>query len=204
MSRSVIAVTLLAFAGLSASLALAAEPTARPKPKKLPKFSAVERLVRGELITEERPAGDIISQGDVAPLFGRLQKAGWTVADWDDILAAVPADDDFIVQQLRGEDGQELMRAVAGYEGGYDRLDRLSRLSDGQQIIRDLVRGPDGAKLIQYLAEEQGGREMGRMLSRAPHGEQFNRPTERIYTAEQFVARLRQSYRQASAQPPAR
>lgn len=199
MSRIAFAVT--AFAVLSAALAVAAEPAARPRPKKLPKFAAVEKLVRGELVSEDRPAGDIVSQGDVAPLFAKLQKLGWTVGDWDDILAAVPADDNFIVQQLRGEGGQELMRAVQRYEGGYDRLDRLSRLSDGRQIVRDLVRGPDGAKLIQYLAEEQGGRETGRMLGRAPRGGQFNRPTERIYTADQFVARLRQSYRPAGLAP---
>jgi hypothetical protein len=39
---------------------------------------------------------------------------------------------------------------------------------------------------------------MGEMLSQAPNGKGFNKPTGRIYTETQFIARLKQSY--ASAQ----
>jgi hypothetical protein len=38
---------------------------------------------------------------------------------------------------------------------------------------------------------------MGEMISQAPHGQGFNQPTGRIYTEQQFIARLKQSYAKA-------
>jgi hypothetical protein len=59
--------------------------------------------------------------------------------------------------------------------------------------MRRLKQGPDGYKLIEYLAVTDGGREMGKMLSAAPRGKNFNRPTGRIYNADQLLQRLETS-----------
>jgi len=165
----------------------------------LPSFSAVKELVLREFdkFPDHQPA-DIISRGQVEPVFRQLAGLGWQVADWREILEAVPADGDFLVKQLRTPGGRKFMRGIAKYPDAYDRLDRLGRLPYGKNTIRALIRGPGGYKLIEYMTTASGGRELGRQLSNAPKGKNFNDPTGRIYTAKLLLARLKESYTAAS------
>jgi hypothetical protein len=167
-----------------------------PANAKLPKFSAVEQWVSGHFAAQpDRRPDDILSQSDIAPLFPALEKElHWKVADRQAILDQVPRDDELIVKKLRTKSGRTFMRSMSGVPHGYDRLDRLSRLSDGGKLLDALVRGPDGYKLIEYLADTTGGAAMGKMLSEAPHGENFNQPTGRLYTVPDLLARLRTSH----------
>ncbi len=157
-------------------------------------FIEIKRAVlrHFEKTPDYRP-GDIISRSDVESLFGRLERLGWTPADRKEILAAVPADNNFLVKQLRTSAGRRFMRKIAKYPDAFDRLDRLSRLPYGKNTIKALVRGPDGYKMIEYMTTTKGGRQMGKMLSNTPKGTGFNKPTGRIYTVKQLLARLKQS-----------
>jgi hypothetical protein len=167
---------------------------------RLPKFSAVETLVRERFSAQpDRQPGDIISQSDVTPIFQAIDKElHWKVADQKAILNLVPRDKELLVTRLRTTAGRKFMRTMSDIPQGYDRLDHLSRLSDANTLLDRLVKGPDGYKLIDYLALTSGGKAMGQMLSQAPHGKGFNQPTGRLYTVEQFLARLRVSYDAAS------
>lgn len=138
--------------------------------------------------------GDILSRGDVEPIFKRLEKLGWKVHDHKQLVEQVLPDDAFVVRQVRTAAGRKFMRQVARIPHGYDRLDHLSRLSDANTLIPRLVNGVDGYKMIEYLVEAPGGETMGRMLSNVPNGQNFNRPTGRIYTEKEFIARLKHSY----------
>lgn len=138
--------------------------------------------------------GDILSRGDVEPIFKRLEKLGWKVRDRKPLIEQILPDDAFLVRQVRTAAGRKFMRQVARIPHGYDRLDHLSRLSDADTLIPRLVNGVDGYKMIEYLVEAPGGETMGRMLSNVPNGQNFNRPTGRIYTEKEFIARLKQSY----------
>ncbi len=86
------------------------------------------------------------------------------------------------------------MRQSCKYPDAYDRLDRLSRMPMGHQNVDALIAGPDGYKMIQYMTSTSGGRNLGQMLSQDPRGANFNSPTGRIYTADQFLQRLTESY----------
>jgi len=182
-------------------LCCGAAPAADPPP--LPPWSAVQASVSQYFqgLPEFDPGG-ILARGEVAPLFERLAALGWEVPDRGEILSQVPADNEFLVVQLRTPAGRKFAARIRGYPGGYDRLERLSRLPQGKQMVRDLIRGPGGEKLIQYLAEAQGGAEMGRMLSATPRGKGFQKPTGRIYTAAMLLERLQESYR--NSQQPAK
>ncbi len=137
--------------------------------------------------------GDIISRSNVEPLFAQLADRGWNVADRKAVLAAVPADDNFLVTSFRTKSGRKFMRDVAKYPEAYDRLDRLARLPYGKLAIRRLIRGPDGYRMIEYMTTTRGGIELGKQLSNAPQGKNFNRPTGRLYTAELLLKRLKKS-----------
>jgi hypothetical protein len=83
------------------------------------------------------------------------------------------------------------MRKIADQPGTYSRIDRLSTIPRGQQTIRDLVRMKDGDKLVDYMATTKGGRNMGGMLSGARGGVDLNKPTGRIYTADDLIAAIK-------------
>jgi len=165
----------------------------------LPSFSDVKEVVLREFgrFPNHQPA-DNISCGQVEPVFQQLAGLGWKVADWREILEAVPADGDFLVEQLRTPAGRKFMREIAKYPNAYDRLDRLSRLPHGKKDIKALIRGPGGHKLLEYMTTTSGGRNLGKQLSNAPKGRNFNDPTGRIYTVKLLLARLKKSYTAAS------
>jgi hypothetical protein len=162
---------------------------------KLPPFSAIEKEldVHFQAIKDHQPQ-DLISRDQAAAVLKRLEKVGWQVADQDEILQQVLGEGDPLVKRLRTTAGKKFMRQAARYPQAYDRLDRLERLPDGQRILKQLIDGPDGHKLIEYLTEAPGGKNMGKMLSSAPKGGKFNQQTGRIYTQEQLLARLKESY----------
>ncbi|MEX2118114.1 MAG: hypothetical protein WD847_00780 [Pirellulales bacterium] len=168
---------------------------------KLPEFSVVVKNVESHFAANANYRhGDIISRRDVTALFEALEELGWEVADRKAIEERVPLDGEFLVTQLRTRAGRKFMAQIAAMPQGYDRVDRLSALSDGKQIVQELITGPDGYKMFEYMTSSEGGREIGRMLSRTAKRKNFNEPTGRIYTAAQLIARLKESY--ASAQEP--
>ena len=208
MRRSGCRLTILAIVSSAClsicSLAAAAESAppvknAVKKPaKELPKWDQVERAANATLRSQEGyQPGDIIARSEAQACFARLAALGWEPADAQALAAAVPGDDEFIVKRLRGKnnkDGRRFMSHVSKYPEGYDRLDRMIRMPRGETITADLIHTPGGYQMVEYLATAQGGIEMGKMLSETPKGKNFNQPTGRIYTAEQLIARLKQSY----------
>lgn len=87
------------------------------------------------------------------------------------------------------------MRRVARHPGTYSRLERLSTISGGETLIRDLIRQKDGDKLIEYMATTPGGHNMGRMAASTKQGVDLNKATGHIYTAGDLVAELEKAYR---------
>lgn len=177
------------------------EPAAKKvkQPAAWPAFAAVQTTAEKYFSSLKKyRKGDLLSQSDVEPVFAELEKLGWKVADREQIVKLVPGDRELMVRMLRTEDGRTFMRDIERLPGGYDRVDHLSRMSDAETLLWRLTSGPDGYKMIDYMTETPYGANMGEMLSQAPNGKGFNKPTGRIYTETQFIARLKQSY--ASAQ----
>ncbi len=138
--------------------------------------------------------GDLITGKRVSAVLGALQASGWDVPQRRELLARVPGDGEFLVRALSTEKGVAFMRTISGISGGFDRLDRLSRIPKGEQLVERLIRGPDGHKLIVYLAESRGGKELGVMLGRTTDAADFNKPTGRIYTERQLLEELQTLY----------
>lgn len=190
---------LIVLASSSGNAALAAARRKVPVQASLPSFASIEKIVRDHFKEKKYKPQTLISQGDVAPLFSRFEKAGWKVEDQKEILSQVLDDKDFMVQQLRLPDAENFVAQVSQYPEGYDRTDRLRRLPRGETFLYDLIRNPGGYNMIEYMALAPGGINMGDMLSEIPEGRNFNKATGRLYTYEQFVARLHESYDRAEA-----
>lgn len=185
---------LLAFAiSLTGSFS-AADNTADPE-EPLPSFSLVAKTVRRQFVAlPDYAPGDIISVSEVEPVFDHLRRMDWQVVDQRSILSQVPGDRDFLVRQLRTEEGREFMQQIKTLPSAYDRLDRLTTLPHGRQTVVDLIRATDGHKMVEYMTTTQGGRNLGRQLGHSPRGKDFNKPTGRIYTVDMLIARLKSSY----------
>jgi hypothetical protein len=137
----------------------------------------------------------LLSQGQVSAALDAVGNAGWDVPERDAILDRALPDGSFLVKELATPAGRKFMRRLSRHPGAYLRLDRLSTIAGGQQIIRDLARQKDGDKLIEYLATTAGGQSLGRMAAGARHGTDLNKPTGRIYTADDLLAALEKAYR---------
>lgn len=172
------------------------------KGKPLPSFDRVSKAVQQYFAAQpEYQPGDIISRSQAQAMLDQLAKMGFVVTDRKGLLAKVPADEEFLVTQLRTNSGRKFMRQIAACPNGYDRVERLIRLDRGQQIVQDLIRGAGGAELIKYLTTTPGGMATGKMLGSAPNGEDFNEPTGRIYTAPMLLQQLKKSYPATEKKP---
>jgi len=170
--------------------------------KPLPAFGQVEQFVKDQFAALDGfRAGDVISDSQVIPVLDGLAELGWKVPDRDKIQQAVLPDGSFLVRELRTKPGRRFAPQLARIPQGYERLDRLSQLPRGKQTVHDLIRAKDGYKLIQYMNEAQGGRNLNKMLARTPAGGNFNQPTDKIYTVNQLLDRLRLSYEMTAAGP---
>jgi hypothetical protein len=176
--------------------------SATAEEEKLPSFGDVAKVVETSLA--HRGSGDIISRGDLGPVFRDLDILGWTVEDEKEILQQVLASGDPIVTTLRSNRGRKFIRQVAGYRLIYDRLDRIAQQPGGQRLIQDLIKLPDAARYAK-MAPARGVPGMMEFLPKDRSGKtrkvkDYNKPTGKIYTANEFLKRLRKSYDEAVRQ----
>jgi hypothetical protein len=144
---------------------------------------------------------DLINQRQVTGALDALAKAGWEVPDADKIVALALPENSFLVGELATPDGKEFMRKISQNPGTYSRLDRLSKLSRGQQIVSQLVGDVGGDTFITYLATTNSGRNVGSIMAGTQNGADLNLPTGRIYTADDLLAALKKAHAKAAASP---
>jgi hypothetical protein len=133
---------------------------------------------------------DLVTRSQIEKVIAKLASNGLKIHDPASIAKRGLADDSFLVRELSTAEGKRFMRKIAR-AGGYATLDRLSTLSSGQLLVRDLVRQKDGDKMVEYLATTKGGKNTGGMMAQARGGVDLNKPTDRIYTADDLVAALK-------------
>ena len=176
---------------------LSAQLSADEKPEKpaFPEFKAVTAAVAEHFLQNKtyRP-DDILTVGDVTPLFPKLEKLGWKVADQKKILQLFLPDNDDMVKRLRTPKGCAFMQHVGKMPLGYDRLDRLRKMPYGQYRIRELVDAPKGHEMIEYMTTTPNGKNLGKQLTNATNGQDFNQPTGKLYTEKALIERLKKSH----------
>jgi hypothetical protein len=184
----------IAGAGFILSLQLAAAVAYAQRPatdNSAAAFAAVDQHFAS--LPDYHP-GDLITRSQVAEALAKVADAGTKVPNAERILAATLPDNSFLAKELSTPAGRKFMRKVARHPGGFDRLDRLSSISRGQTLVRDLIRSADGDKLIEYLTTTRGGRSLGSTLAGARQGANLNQPTGRIYTADDLMAAIEESF----------
>ena len=141
--------------------------------------------------------GDIITQKHVRNLFKIFGRYGWKVPYQKEVLAKFLPEGHFLPQVLNSDKGREFLGKIKKYPGGVDRVDRISRLPNGQQSVRDLIyKIPNGADWIKGMTTTKGGLALGRSMSKAPKGKDFNKPTGTIYFASDLPKILEALFRQ--------
>jgi hypothetical protein len=138
---------------------------------------------------------------------GRFTDKDYAIAkynEWNEsVIATVPADKLLVFEVKQGwqplelstQDGKKFMRKISQNPGTYSRLDRMSRLSQGQKVVSQLIGDEGGDVMITYLATTNGGRNLGEMLAGTPDGTDLNLPTGRIYTADDLLGVLKKVYK---------
>jgi hypothetical protein len=205
--RLVAALVLLALPSLAVAKP-AITKSAGPSPKKalpMPSFAAVTAAVTGQLKANRYyRSGDVLARGDMEPIFSKLAALGWVVGDRKQILDQLLPDNYYLIRALRSPDNTLFMRQVGQVPDGYayDRLDRLSRMGDGEILINRIMQEPGGWNFIDIMSETKEAPGMAQAFSMGPGGTDFKKPTGRIYTEQQLLARLKQSYDKATKKKP--
>jgi hypothetical protein len=176
--------------------AAAQSSSAATQPAKRPSFHLVAQATAQYFATlQDYKTGDLISQSQVAAALAHIAGAtGWDVPDGKALIERALADNSFLVAQFSTASGRPFMRKIARYPGSYSRLDRLSSISGGQQSIKDIMSKKGGSDMIEYMATTRGGRELGAMMAGAQQGVDLNKPTGRIYTADDLLNELKRVY----------
>jgi hypothetical protein len=160
-----------------------------------PSFSDVTKTVQQVLALDpDYQPGDLVTASKVERILAKLEQNHWKVADGRQIVKQVLPDSDWMAVRLSAPDAQQFMHDVAKLPGGYDRVDRLRHMPNGEIHIGDFIDTPDGSAMIEYMTTTQEGKNLGNFLSQDPDGHNFNKRTGRIYTERELLDRLKVSY----------
>lgn len=174
---------------LIGSWSIAAEPTVAPE------FTDVTRAVEAYFASlDDYEAGDLVSRSQIEEVLAGVKDVGWDVPGAGQIVQRGLADNSFLVVQLSTPAGRKFMRKIATQPGAYARLDRLSSISHGRKIVSDLIHTKGGYELVIYLATTKGGHLLGQQMAATQNGVDLNKPTGRIYTADDLIAELRRRF----------
>jgi hypothetical protein len=177
-------------------------PIAAASAANVPKFDKVVAAMTDYFKSQpDYQAGDLLNQSQAAGALAAIASAGWEVPNAKKIVSLALADNSFLVTQLATPNGKRFMRKIAKTPGTYSRLDRLSKISNGQSTVKTLIRDPGGDTMLAYMATTPGGKNLGAMMAGTPDGTNLNKPTGRIYTADDLLAVVKQMY-DASANSP--
>jgi hypothetical protein len=187
-------------------LALAASASAQESVSdSFPSWSEVRSAVQSHLATlPDLQPGDLITAADAAPALKAIEQMGWSGVGRGQTASKLLEDGSFLARELRSAPGRIFMRRVSGYRLIYDRLDRVSQMPGGQQLIHDMIRLPDGHRYAQFTPH-QGAPPMTDFLpkgvsGKAPRVPDIDKPTGRVYTQTDLLTALEAEYRQAASE----
>ena len=170
-----------------------AVPTFAASPPNLAEAKAIAEQHFRSL--ENYAPGDLISRGYVEPIFNELLSRGLPVNDIaEELYDEFIPDGSVLLKTLRTEEGRKFMRQVSRFPHAYDRLERLSWVPAGQEILRELVTSPDGPSLFKAMLEPAGLEATARLLESDPRGGNYSLPTGHVHTAAQFLKRLEKKF----------
>ncbi len=174
--------------------------SARPASAQIPSWEQVEKTFR-----KHYPA-PVAGQGGAQPpplvtydtarrIFYELWEQRWNVSDQAEILKQVTPNNSFLAQQCLSAGGQKFLKQAGDPQTVFDRLERLSRLPEGQQKIRDLMAGPQGHHdMLAYMLGSQGSKLLIEGAVDHPDARDFNKPTGKIYSPEALLERIKKSH----------
>src|SRR3990172_12780163 len=174
--RSVLVKTLLvgcwfaALAASSRSFAGPVQPVSSDADAR-PDFAVIEQAVLNYFASQpDYKPGDLVTQKQVDEALLRVEEAGWEVPERDEVVDRALGESSFLVRELSKPAGRKFMRKIAQPKGAYVRLDRLSTISRGEEVVRQLIREKGGYEMIEYMATTKGGHNLGRMMAGAQQG----------------------------------
>jgi hypothetical protein len=143
--------------------------------------------------------GDLISQRDAKSVIEEMANQGWQVPKSKELLNNVLGQDAPLVGLLSTKDGKRLMRNVSSYKLVYDRMDRVSRVSGGERMLRDLAKLPDGERYVK-MQPPAAVPDMLDLLPKQKSGRKrsikdYSKPTGRVYTEQALATRIHEHFK---------
>ena len=176
-------------------VAMLVAPTLFAAGRATPTMAQVEKVVAEELAKKrDYQPGDLISRADAEPIFNRLMEMGMQPFDPETLYNQFLPYNSFLVTEMSTAAGRKFMRKVSKYPDVYDRLERLSWMPAGRELIRELTQRGDGPEVLQTLTTPAGAKAVEQIMAGDVRGANFALPTGHIHTAEQLLERLREAH----------
>ena len=165
----------------------------------LPPFADIEKTVH-EYFEKDRShrEEDLITCSQVAEILQSIKKLGWEVPDEKKLLDDALEESHILVRTMQTPAGRKFLSKVASRDLIYDRFDRISEVSGGPELIRDIVKLPNGEK---YAKPRSGGGvpDLLDLLPKNASGKtrriaDYDSPTGHIYTIADLLTRLKEAY----------
>lgn len=186
------------------ALALMQLGTARPavaQQKPLMSAALMEQLTRQHLAAlPAKPYSDLIIWEEISPLLDEIERRGWDMPYREGLQEVMIGKSDFLSQFAQSRHGSKWLKA-SNSKLLLDRVDRISRVSGGQQTLKRVAKLPNGK---QYARPKAGDFQPGlvELLPPAKYGRKrkipdYNKPTGRAYTVDQVVDKISELHAEA-------
>lgn len=188
--RRLVVMLLLAIA-IPTPLARSAESTAETSLT----AEIAQRIVQQHLAANsDYNRGDLISRSQVTSIMKKLRSAGLQVRTERTFIRSTLRDNEYLPRLLRTPAGEQLMAQLSEAPLAYDRMHRLAGMSAGRQVIHGLLTEASDASSLQWLVATDASEIITKALAHDSAPTDFNKPTGRIYTETQLIARLVAAY----------
>lgn len=178
-------------------LAVVLMPSAGAAERNAPTMEQVEKVIADHLARKrDYQPGDLITRADMEPIFNRLLELGVEPANRETLYDQFLPYNSFLASELSMPAGRKFMRQVSKYPNVYDRLERLSWMPAGRELIREMTQRADGPEVLLSLTTPQGAKAVEQIMAGDIRGQNFHLPTGHIHTAEQLIQQLRESHKQ--------
>ncbi|MCA9177718.1 MAG: hypothetical protein KDB14_24800 [Planctomycetales bacterium] len=131
----------------------ATRPARGDAPKPLMDGPTMRRITEQYLRSKPpRKFPDLVVYEDLEPLLDEVERRGWEMPYREQLKAQMLGQGEFLAKFAETESGANWLKKVSGQSLIYDRVDRISHVAHGQEMLQRVAKLPNGEKYGQATA----------------------------------------------------
>lgn len=167
----------------------------------LPPLTVVERVIVDCVKSQhgDHPQHALIALEDVAPALAELERLGFSVTAKEQGVVRLLSVQHPLMKLLRSEHGRALLEKLRNEPLACDRLERLMRFPQGQQLVEGLVLREDAAG-VRALCAADAAAKLAVKFPHEPACDNFEVRSGLTFRLDEYLAHVRTMYLLATHQ----